>query len=126
MLVRAVGRQQRRHVDIQRQQVANRVPVLRAIEPVDAVRPARVGIERGAAVQLRFQPREHVLDDRRVGPRPARRRHRAAPQLADDLLPHLRAPGDVDGIHRLQGKIRRQEPVIVATDAVAVQYGTQR
>ena len=52
--VRAVARQQLGHVDVERQQVANRVSVLRAVEAMHR-RPPRVGPRHRRAVDGRLQ-----------------------------------------------------------------------
>ena len=52
---RIVGREQRGDVDFQRQQIAHRVPVLGAVQPVQH-RPAGIRLRRGGAVELRLEP----------------------------------------------------------------------
>ena len=50
-------------------------------------RPARIRMRRGGAIQLRLQPRGHGVVGGVVGPPHARRRHRAASQLARRPFP---------------------------------------
>ena len=86
---RVVGRQQRRRVDAQVEQIADRVRVLGAVQSMQDD-GARIGVAAGAAIDLVLEPvaQPFVLAERR--PRHVRRRHHAGAQLADHLLPQLR------------------------------------
>ena len=110
--------QQRRRIDLEIEELADRVRVLRAVE---AVQDLRAREHLGGPVDLRLQP----VAKRRVlgGGRPAYagRRHHSGPQLADHLFPQLRMVTDRGQIHALQGEIRGSGPVVVAGDAVAVE-----
>ena len=125
---RLVARQQRRHVEIEGEEIANRVAVLGAVQPVDGARPAGVGIRRRRAVDVGLEPGRHRIVGRDIGPRPARRRHRPGPQLRDHPLPHVGVAarvGSVDG-GRVEAEPAGQQPVVVAGDAVAVQHRAGR
>ena len=123
--VRVVGRQQGRGVDVERQQIAHRVGVLPAVQPVDGG-AARIGVGGSDAVEGRLQRRGDGGVGSRLGPRPARRRHRPRAQLPDDLLPRRGMVAHPDGVHRVEGEPRRQQALVVAGDAVAVEDRADR
>ena len=85
-----VRRQQARRVDLHREEIANRVRVFLAVEPVQdhLIRQMR---RRGRcrAVERVFEPRDERVDGRGVGLPRAGRRHDAAAQLAHGLLEHV-------------------------------------
>ena len=116
---RVVGRQQRCRVDVQREQIANRVGVLSAIQPMND--RGAGGTAGGAAVERRLQ----LLDEGPVGrfirPAGAERRHHAGPQLANDLLPYFGVRDDIGRVERVERQPRRPQPLIVAADAIAVE-----
>ena len=89
---RVVWRQQRRRVDVKAQQVANRVRVFTAVQPVQRV-PAGIGTGRGGTVERAFEMLDQRVLRRRIGPRHARRRHPTGTESAHHLLPHLRVLG---------------------------------
>ena len=125
---RLVARQQQRHVEIQGQQVANRVPVLGPVQPVDRAGPAGVRVRRRYPVDVRFEPGRHGVVGRRIRARAARRRHRPGSQLRDHPLPDVRVAARVRGVDR--GRVQREpagpEPVVVTGDAVPVEDGARR
>ena len=85
-----VGRQQGRGVDVQRQQVANDVVVLAAVEPMEGVGTSRVGIPRRREVELGLEPDRERLVGRRVGTRPGGGGHGPGPQLPHHPSPRPR------------------------------------
>jgi hypothetical protein len=99
--VGAVARQERRHVDVERQQVANRVAVLGAVQAMHHVTPRlvpsrpcaieRVGEPGGEGGVLRFLRVRHAL-----------RRHRAHAQLAEHALPGRRVRQQIIEARRLE------------------------
>ena len=104
---RIVRRQQRRDVDLQIQQVADRVGVF---GPVQTMQHDRAGIG-GCAAALRSisassQSRSPSYSAKRR-PRHARRRHHAGAQFADHLFPHFRVIADGREIHFLKREIGR-------------------
>ena len=123
--VRVVGGQQGGGVDIERQQVAHRVGVLPPVEAVDGGAPG-LGVGGGDAVEGRLQRRGDGGVGVRLGPRPARRRHRPRAQLPHHLLPRGGMVAHAGGVHRVEGEPGRQEALVVAGDAVAVEDGANR
>ena len=123
-LVRLVGRQQLLGVDLQRQQVADGVAVLEAVQAVigDA---ARIRVGGGVAVELGLQPGNERVELRRLGTAASRGRHRAAAQLADHLLPDLGARADAGHVGRVEQQVGGPQPIVVAGDAVAVEEGAR-
>ena len=118
-VARGVRRQQRGDVDLQRQQVADRVVVLRAVQPAEGLRAARVGLFRSDAVQLAFERRQRLPVRTLVRTATARRRHLPRPQLAGHFLPRRAVEARVLLHQCVQLEPRRLEPVVVATQAVA-------
>ena len=123
--VRVVGRQQRRGVDLEGQQVPHRVGVLAPVEPVDGGAP-RIGVGGGDAVEGRLEGRGDGGVGGRLGPRPARRRHGTGAQLPHDLLPRRGMVAHPGRVHRVEGEVRRAEPRVVTGDAVAVEDRAHR
>ena len=127
-VARLVGRQQRPLVDLQRQQVANRVAVLDTVQAVDG-RAARIRVGRRGGVEGGLNDVGGVVVGLGVRPRAARRRHRPAPQLAHDLLPGLDLAGDAAdprGVDGLQGQARLARAVVVARHAVPIEQCPRR
>ena len=125
VVVEAVGevvaRQQRRGVDLQIEQVADRVGVLQPVEAMDG-RPAGIRPLGRGAVEGGLQPRRERAVGLGGGPRAARRRHGLRPQLAEDLLPDLRVRADALRVDAVEGQVARPQTPVVARDAVAVQH----
>ena len=111
-----------RDVDFQIEQVAHRAAVLRAVEAMDR-RPAGIRIVQRNPIQRRLQPRHDRLGLGVSRPRPAGRRHAAGAELAQHLLPYGRIRRDVADVPSLQAQAGGLEPVVVATQAIAVEHG---
>ena len=118
-----VGGDERRGIDVEHQQVANRVLVFEAIEPVERFGAAGMRPRDGVAVELVFQPRRERVDRRLIGPRRTGGRHRSRAQLPDDLFPDRSPGGDVVHIDRLEREGPRPELLVMAPDAVLVEDG---
>ena len=121
-VVRIVFRQQRRHIDVQPQQIPDRVLVLGPIQPLQPVGPPRIGRRRGGPVQRGLQVRHQRLVGRLVGPRSARGRHEPRAQLERHFLPHLGVLAHAPHIQRAQRQPRRLQRVVVAAHAVACEH----
>ena len=112
-----VGRQHRAAVDLERDQIANRVGVLGAVQAMNGGRP---GIRRGRrrTIERGFERQGRRLVGGLVGPRQANRRHRLLRSLRTtfpDLGMRVRArwrPGS-------EGKAADLPPVVVAADTVS-------
>ena len=120
---RVVRRQERRDVDLQVQQVADRVPVLGRVQAPQRVGAAGIGTGRGGPVELGLQERGQAGVGLAVGARAACRRHHSRPQLAHHLLPDLGVVADARHVDRVEGQPRGAQVVVVAGDAVAVEQG---
>ena len=118
-----VARQERRHVDLEGQQVADGVAVLGPVQAAEGVRAARIRVGGGRGVERRLEVRDHAAVVGGVGPGARPGRHRAGPQLADDLLPQLGMAGDVGDVDAFERQAAGLEPVVVTGDAVAVEQG---
>ena len=124
---RIVRGQQLGNVDIEREQVANRVPILGAAQAAQAVDAARMRIAERGPVELRLQPGHQAVPRRRLRPRPTGGRHHAGAQLAEDLLPELGIGAHSGEIGPVEREAGGPEPVVVAAHAVALdQRGAAR
>ena len=87
---RVIARQQRLHVHIEREQIANRVVVFRAIQTMDRADSARIRIRQPTPGRSHFRASLAISAiRRRIGARHSRRRHGAGAQLRDHLLQHF-------------------------------------
>ncbi len=122
MLVGVVRRQQRRDVNVDRKQVANRAVVFRSIQPVERLAASGIGMGQRHRVDFAFEPRRHTAVGGVVGTRAVPRRHRLRPKLDQDFLPRFRVGRDVGQVLLVERKIGGQGPLVVATDTIAVEH----
>ena len=106
-------------LDLEVEQIANRVRVFGAIEPADQ-RPARIRVARRGAIELGLEPRGKRVVGGLVRPRRARRRHRARAELADDALPHIAVVGDTGEIHPVQRQVGGFRALVVTGQHVCL------
>ena len=114
---RVVAGQQRAHVHVHRQQIADRVGVLGAVETLEG-RRVEVASGRVRGIELAFERGGERRHRRGIRPRHANRRHHAGAQLADHLLPHLDVGADVRQAVGLERKAAGLGARVVAGDAV--------
>ncbi len=118
-VARLVGRQQLGDLDVEVEQIANRVAILGAVQTMERLGAARVRIGGGVGVELVFEP----ADERKPGvgrrPRLADGRHHAGAQLANHRFPLGRMCGDLAQGQGLQTQVGRPLDVVVAARAVA-------
>ena len=112
-----VGRQQGRGVEVQIEQVADRVAVLGAVQPVRRLGP-RVDSGCGPAIEHAFERGGKGVERRGVGPRHALRRHHAAVQLLQHFLPELCVEDAGGRVFVLQRQAAGLQPIAVAAHAV--------
>ena len=117
-----VGRQDCAHVDLEREQVPNRVCVFGAIQSVGR-RASGIRPSGGRGVELTLEPRREGAGGWRIGPRTAGWRHRAGLELVQDLLPGRGVFGDRADVHArfVETEISGQQPRVMAGDAVFVE-----
>ena len=119
-----VARQVLRRIDVEVEQIANRVGVFR---PVQAVQARRRRVRRCGPVELVLEPGRHRLVDRRLGPARASRRHHARAELANHQLELFGVRVNVGQIEGIEGNLPRRihtrgfRAFAVATHAVAIQ-----
>ncbi len=115
-VARIVGRQERRGVDVQREQVADRVRVFGAVQPVQARgRQMRLGV----LVDLVLEPGHELVARFTVERRAAvRGRHQPGAKLADDLLPGLGVRGHVVERERLEVQVPDFLVRVMAVEAI--------
>ena len=122
---RVIPGEQRLHIELEREQVANRVVVFRAIETVDGARLAWIRIGRPRAIDFHLHPARHGVIGGHIGPRPPGRRHRAGPKLRDHALPGVGVAGRVADIQTVEGKPAGTKFLVMARDAVLVEDRVQ-
>ena len=113
-----VGRQERVHVDVEREQIANRTRVLGAIQALERA-ASRVRTRRRGGVDPVFERGEEGLDGRGIGPvLHAGRRHHAEPQLVDHLLRRLNVLIDARRVEVLERQPAGLRVIVVTSRAV--------
>ncbi len=114
-----VGRQQRRHVHLQPQQIADRVRVLGAIQPMQRRAP-RLGMRRVRLIERGLKPGDQPVDLGLIRPRHALRRHHAAAQLAHHLLPRLGVLAGMVDVQLVEHQPGGLGSFVVAGDAILI------
>ncbi len=114
-----VLRQELGRVDLEREQLVNRVRVFLAVEPVRDDRGECVP-RSGRRVQRLLEPRDERHQPLLVGARLFRRRHQVAAQLAHGLLERFGVLGHVRGPDLLEVDAARELGGVVAIRAVLV------
>src|SRR4029077_19486048 len=94
-VTRVVSREHRRDVEVSRievhrQEIANRIVVLGAIEAVECLRAAGIRMSRPGSIQLGFKPGSEPVGGPLFRRARARRRNKADTKLSDDFSPSLR------------------------------------
>jgi hypothetical protein len=120
---RIVGRQEGGRVDLERQQIADGVGILRAIQTMDRGPSGVRSLQRGT-VEVRLEPAGECVIRSVVRTQHAGRRHLTGSQLAYDPLPQRRIARDVVQVRTIQhdagcGRLRC-DVAVVADDAVAI------
>ena len=117
-----VGREQGVDVDLEAEDVADGVGVLRAVEAVHGG-PAGIGVLQARPVELGLQPLDESVGRRGGGARPAGGRHRVRAQAADHVLPGGRVCLYLRDVQRVESQPRGERAPVVAGHAVAVEQG---
>ena len=115
---RVVGRQERGDVGIERQEIADGVGVLGAVQAMNAG-ASRVGPDRGIPIEGRLEADGETVLDRFFGPGQAGRRHVAASELTNDLFPHRGSGPDRLDADAFEGETCRLQPVVMTAETVA-------
>ena len=120
-----VGRQERAHVDVERQEIADRVVILGSGEPPDRRRPARIRAGGGRSIERGLQVADHGVVGRIVRAFLADGRHLAGPQLANHLLPDVRMADHVAGSNHIERETAFLVVLVVTRQAVFVDEGEE-
>ena len=124
--VRIVRGKQGRDVDVDSEQIANRVLILRPVETMERLGAARLWSGGRGAIELGLEIRNERRRPGAVRPRPSRRRHGARPKLPDHLFPHMGAGVHARQVRRVEGEPGGLQPRVVAGDAIAIEEGAVR
>ena len=116
-----VSRQLRGHVDIEREEIADRVVVLHAIEAMDRSDSSRVRVGRPCAIDRGLERRGHRIVDGDIGPRHSGRRHRPGVKLRQDALPDLGVRSRVRDLDAFEHEARGMESLAMTGNAVLVE-----
>ena len=117
-----IGGQERCGVDVDGQQIPDRVLILGTIETPQRFRAAWIRLRGGGFVERRFQPRKQRPAIFHRGLRHVGRRHHARTKFTHDLLPDLSAFAWVGDIGFVQLQSGCLESLVVAGDAVAIEH----
>ena len=123
-LIRLVGPEHRRRVDLEREQIADGVHIFAAVQSMDRD-AARVRMARGGLVERFLERRDHRLVGRPVGTRRTGRRHLAGAQLADDFLPGFGRLVHTVGINPFERQPGGLQPFVVAHHTVLIDVGSR-
>ena len=104
-------------VDVEVEQVANRVGILRAIQPMQD-RRAGIRMRGGLGVEGGFERRLHGVVRRFVWPADPLRRHGSRLQFTNDFLPELRVRPRLGSIEAFEREPARLQTLAVTTNAV--------
>jgi hypothetical protein len=116
-LTRSIGRQQHVDVDIERQQIADGVGVLRAVQSVQR-RCGECGVRVDRTVESRLELRREAIERCPLGATGAARRHHAGADLLGDLFPGLCISSDTGHVESVERQSRNLRALVVAADAV--------
>ena len=117
-----IARQLRPDIDVELQEIADRVVVFRAVQALDGADAARIRVRRPCAIDFVFQPQRHRSIGRRIRSRPSRRRHRTGTQFPDHFFPDFGVRAGFADVLFIEGEARRFQFVVVAGDAIGVEY----
>ena len=126
-----VGRKERSEVDrfgkiLEREQIANRVPVFSTSQAVKGGQLARIGTGRGRAIEMGLQLCGHCIVRGFVRPELPGRGHRASPKLPYHLFPRVRRCAHSPHVHLVEREPGRAEFLVVAGDAVSIEHRARR
>ena len=107
-------------IDVEREQVANRVSVFRTGEAVKRRESTRIRPGRGHTVEIRLELRGHRILRRVVWTRQTSRRHRATPKPSHHLFPCLRSCPWCAWVDRVELQASRAQFFVVAGNTVLI------
>ena len=119
-VARIVGRQERSNVDFEREQIAHRVGVFGAVQPMND-RASWIRVRGAVRVERRFDPFGDRVIRWTIRPRHPHRRHGAAAQPGRNFFQRARVRRDVGQVQRVERQIRRRALLVVAADAIPIE-----
>ena len=119
---RIVRRQHRGDIDVERQQIANGVGVLGAIEAMGQ-RAARVRIRARRVIERRLERRDQRPTRGLVGPGQTSGGHHARPHFSNHVLPDIGVRRHVGQVRHIEREAARSQALVMAGDAVLVDRG---
>jgi len=125
-VARVVFRQERRDVDVDAEQIADRVLILGAIQPAEGLGAPWIGRRGCGAIEGGLEQRDERLVRRLVGPGLSWRRHHADAQLPHDFFPRRRLlahPIDVERCQRQPGGL---DLIVMTGEAVLLERRPRR
>ena len=122
-MAQIVGGQQLRRIDLQAQQIANRIGVFRAIQTMQR-RSARVRVQSRVAVQRILQRGRKGRERGGGRARRARRGHHSRAHLANHFFGDGGGGDGVRGVEPGKAQIARFQAVIVTTHAILLRDGS--
>ena len=125
-VARFVGGQERRDVDVERQQIADGVLVLRAGQAAQRRGASRIRRRGRGAIERRLERGDLGVVAGFVRPRRSGRRHLPRADFADNLLPHVRTLADVVRGRRVERQAAAFQALVVARRAIPRDEGGVR
>ena len=116
-MAHVVRREQLLGLDLDAEQVADRVRIFRAIQAMED-RPARIRMGFGGLVDPGLDIRDEAMELGRIGPGHSLRRHHPRTQLQHDFLECSGVVGGLSEVDLLERKIADLEGIVVADGAV--------
>src|SRR4029077_4547672 len=114
-----------RGIDLEREQIADRVAILDAVQTVQRW-TAWIGMLGCGAIEVGLDRRGDAGRDGFVRPRPSDRRHRARADLAGHLLQRVGVLGWLGDVQLVEREPGGLQPRVVAGDAVLVEDRSRR
>jgi hypothetical protein len=120
---RFISRQLRRDVHVEREEIADRIGVLDAVEAMHSADATGIRMREPRRIDGALERRGGRVVGGNVRSRQSRWRHRARAQLRDDALPEIRAARRRSNIHRVERQPRCTQALVMTGDAVLVENG---
>ena len=118
--VGVVGRKHLCGVDVNDEQVTDRVLVLGSVQAMEGFGPAWIRAGCSTLVDSHLQVRDEGSMGGSIRARAAARRHGTRAELPNHLLPHLSPTAHIHHVHRVERQAPGSQSLVVAADAVLI------
>ena len=118
-----ISRQLRRDVHVEREEIADRVRVLDAVQPMHGADAPGIRMREPRAIDRALEGGGGRVVRGDIGSRQSGRRHRTGAELRDDTLPQFRVSLRRGNVCRVERQPRRTKALVMTSDAVLVEDG---